>query len=115
VGTNCAVQWTKQVASHLGGTRNPMVLAWPSASATAAACATHATLAGSAMPAPRGLVGNDVVPAWPNCGAQAAAVADALGQASTMGLRVPPRCEATCLVHWNGAFVPQASRRCNAR
>ena len=28
--TNSPFQWTKQVASHLGGTRNPMVLAWPS-------------------------------------------------------------------------------------
>ena len=28
-GTNTPFQWTKQVASHLGGTRNPMVLAWP--------------------------------------------------------------------------------------
>jgi len=28
-GTNTPFQWTKQVASHLGGTRNPMVLSWP--------------------------------------------------------------------------------------
>ena len=28
-GTNAPFQWTKQVASHLGGTRNPMVIAWP--------------------------------------------------------------------------------------
>ena len=28
-GTNTPFPWTKQVASHLGGTRNPMVLAWP--------------------------------------------------------------------------------------
>jgi arylsulfatase len=27
--TNTPFQWTKQVASHLGGTRNPMVLTWP--------------------------------------------------------------------------------------
>ncbi|MCG3168605.1 MAG: hypothetical protein CALGDGBN_00102 [Pseudomonadales bacterium] len=26
---NTPFQWTKQVASHLGGTRNPMVIAWP--------------------------------------------------------------------------------------
>lgn len=27
--TNAPFQWTKQVASHLGGTRNAMVLSWP--------------------------------------------------------------------------------------
>ncbi len=26
---NSPFQWTKQVASHLGGTRNPMVISWP--------------------------------------------------------------------------------------
>jgi arylsulfatase A-like enzyme len=26
---NCPFQWGKQVASHLGGTRNPMVVSWP--------------------------------------------------------------------------------------
>ncbi len=28
---NCPFQWGKQVASHLGGTRNPMVVSWPKA------------------------------------------------------------------------------------
>lgn len=28
--TNTPFQWTKQVASHLGGTRNPLVVSWPS-------------------------------------------------------------------------------------
>ena len=28
--TNTPFQWTKQVASHFGGTRNPMVVTWPS-------------------------------------------------------------------------------------
>ena len=27
--TNAPFQWTKTIASHLGGTRNPMVLTWP--------------------------------------------------------------------------------------
>ncbi len=27
--TNTPFQWTKQVASHLGGTRNPLVVSWP--------------------------------------------------------------------------------------
>ena len=26
---NAPFQWVKQVASHLGGTRNPMVVSWP--------------------------------------------------------------------------------------
>ena len=26
---NCPFQWVKQVASHLGGSRNPMVVSWP--------------------------------------------------------------------------------------
>src|ERR1700755_3455137 len=28
---NCPFQWGKQVASHLGGTRDPMVVRWPAA------------------------------------------------------------------------------------
>ena len=27
--TNTPFQWTKQVASHLGGTRNPLIVSWP--------------------------------------------------------------------------------------
>jgi arylsulfatase len=26
---NTPFQWTKQIASHFGGTRNPMVIHWP--------------------------------------------------------------------------------------
>ena len=33
---NAPFDWGKQVASHLGGTRNPMVLHWPAASPTRA-------------------------------------------------------------------------------
>nr|WP_287374110.1 hypothetical protein [Candidatus Microthrix sp.] len=28
-----------------------------------------------------------------------------LGQWTMVPLRVPPQCEATCLVHWNGVFI----------
>jgi hypothetical protein len=31
-----------------------------------------------------------------------------LGQCTMAPLRVPPQCDATCLVHWNGAFIAQA-------
>ncbi len=30
------------------------------------------------------------------------------GQCTTIGLRVPPKWLATCLVHWNGEFIAQA-------
>ena len=30
------------------------------------------------------------------------------GQVMTIGLRVPPRWEATCLTHWNGVLPAQA-------
>ena len=35
---NTPFQWGKQVGSHLGGTRNPMVAHWPAASRTRVAC-----------------------------------------------------------------------------
>ena len=31
-----------------------------------------------------------------------------LGQWTTIGLRVPPKCDATCLVHWKGASIAHA-------
>ena len=36
-------KWTKQVASHFGGTRQGMAIAWPDASRTPAASATSST------------------------------------------------------------------------
>ncbi len=35
---NTPFQWGKQVASHLGGTRNPMVVHWPARMAERAQC-----------------------------------------------------------------------------
>jgi arylsulfatase A-like enzyme len=40
---NCPFQWGKQVASHLGGTRNPMVVHWPQKVADAGAVRSHFT------------------------------------------------------------------------
>ena len=37
-------QWTKEVASHFGGTRNGMVMSWPAESRTRAASATSSTM-----------------------------------------------------------------------
>ena len=31
-----------------------------------------------------------------------------LGQCTTVPLRVPPQCDATCLVHWYGVFMAWA-------
>jgi hypothetical protein len=36
------------------------------------------------------------------------------GQWMTMGFRVPPRCEPTCLPHWNGVLPPTPTLRCSA-
>ena len=40
---NTPFQWTKQIASHFGGTRNPLVVSWPRGSRTRAACARSST------------------------------------------------------------------------
>jgi len=39
-----------------------------------------------------------------------------LGQCTTIGLRAPPRWEATCLPHWNGVFPAHAhaAEQCGA-
>ena len=37
--------------------------------------------------------------------AQLAFSLDALGQCTMVPVRVPPQCEATCFVHWNGVFI----------
>src|SRR5262249_9438746 len=33
------------------------------------------------------------------------------GQWTPIGFRVPPKCDATCLVHWNGAHIAHAQPR----
>ena len=40
---NTPFQWGKQIASHLGGTRNPMVVAWPQRIKAGATCAAQFT------------------------------------------------------------------------
>ena len=41
-------------------------------------------------------------------GAKATLLGDPPGQWTIVPLRVPPQCEATCLVHWNGVLVAHA-------
>jgi len=40
--------------------------------------------------------------------AQPALVLDTSGHEMIIGLRVPPKWLATCLVHWNGVFIAWA-------
>ncbi len=68
---NSPFQWVKQVASHLGGTRNPMVVAWPAQipeGGTTRSQFTHlidilpTILDASGIPAPAGVDGVDQKP-----------------------------------------------------
>ena len=43
-------------------------------------------------------------------GAQLPDTVDATGHCTTIGLRVPPRCEPTCLPHWKGVAPAHAQR-----
>ena len=45
---------------------------------------------------------------WVNCVRRPPLSLIRLGQETTIGLRVPPKCEATCLPHWNGVLPAQA-------
>ena len=42
---------------------------------------------------------------WMNCVAHSALVLDPRRPDTIIGLRVPPKWLATCLVHWNGVFI----------
>ena len=58
---------------------------------------------GAGMPATSRRVGAISVTCV-NCDRTAAFSAKRSGQWTTIGLRVPPRCEPTCLPHWNGVL-----------
>ena len=45
---------------------------------------------------------------WVNCDRSPPASLIRCGQETTIGLRVPPRWEATCLPHWNGVLPAHA-------
>ena len=45
---------------------------------------------------------------WVNCEADRRGRGSARASGSTIGLRVPPRCEPTCLPHLNGVFPAHA-------
>ena len=79
------------------------------------ACGMPSTVFGTGIPATSRIVG----PMSLTCVNWARTSPSALippGQCTTMGLRVPPRWEATCLPHWNGVFPAQAhaAEQCGA-
>jgi arylsulfatase len=68
---NCPFQWGKQVASHLGGTRNPMVVSWPRGIAEKGSLRAQFThvidigptiLEAAGIPAPRSIDGIEQTP-----------------------------------------------------
>ena len=46
--------------------------------------------------------------AWVKCERSAPPSVIRAGQWMIIGLRVPPRCEPTCLPHWNGVLPAHA-------
>ncbi len=79
-------------------------------------CAIPSTVFGSGMPAASRIVGPTSM-TWVNCERRSPPALIRFGQATTIGLRVPPRWLAICLPHWNGVFTAwaQAAAKCGAR
>ena len=71
------------------------------------ACSTPLTIVGCGRPAASSTVGATSM-TWVNCDRTPPFSVIPLGQWTIVPLRVPPQCEATCLVHWNGAFIAHA-------
>jgi hypothetical protein len=68
---------------------------------------TPLTIVGSGMPAASSTVGATSM-TWQNCERSSPLASTPLGQCTMVPLRVPPQCEATCLVHWNGVSIAHA-------
>src|SRR5271157_5617897 len=64
-------------------------------------CATPLTVSGAGMPVASRIVGTMSI-IWWNWVRMPPASLMRLGQAIAMPCRVPPKCDATCLVHLNG-------------
>ncbi len=71
------------------------------------ACWTPLTAIGSGRPATSRIVGAMSI-TWVNCERSPPCSAIPAGQCTIVPLRVPPQCDATCLVHWNGVSIAQA-------
>ena len=70
-------------------------------------CCTPLTMVGSGNPAASRIVGAMSM-TWANCDRTPPFSRMPVGQWTIVPLRVPPQCEATCLVHWNGAQFAHA-------
>src|SRR6476659_3127952 len=64
-------------------------------------CAMPLTITGAGMPVASRMVGTMSIMWW-NCVRTPQASLMRFGQAIVMPFRVPPKCDATCLVHLNG-------------
>ena len=62
------------------------------------------TESGSGIPAASRIVGATSM-TWLNCERISPFALMPFGQWTTVPLRVPPQCDATCLVHWYGVFI----------
>ena len=56
------------------------------------------------MPAASRIVGAMSI-TWQNCERISPLALMPFGQCTIVPLRVPPKCDATCLVHWYGVFI----------
>ncbi len=70
-------------------------------------CCTPLTIVGSGSPAASRIVGATSI-TWVNCERSPPGSSMPFGQCTMVPLRVPPQCEATCLVHWNGVSIAHA-------
>ena len=70
-------------------------------------CCTPLTIVGSGSPAASRIVGATSM-TWVNCERSPPFSSIPFGQWTIVPLRVPPQCDATCLVHWNGVFIAHA-------
>ena len=70
-------------------------------------CCTPFTIVGSGRPAASRIVGATSI-TWVNCDRSPPRSSIPSGQCTMVPLRVPPQCDATCLVHWNGVSIAHA-------
>ena len=70
-------------------------------------CWTPFTMVGSGSPAASKIVGATSI-TWVNWARRPPGCSIPFGQCTMVPLRVPPQCEATCLVHWNGVSIAHA-------
>ena len=67
-------------------------------------CCTPFTLIGCGTPAASRIVGATSMTWW-NCVRISPRAPNPFGQWTIVPVRVPPQCEATCLVHWYGVSM----------